>query len=353
MILKELSEAFGVSGAEDEVRQLILCHINEHADEVNVDALGNILATRRGTGQHNMRVMVAAHMDEVGFMVVGHESDGTLKFRAVGGVHPSVMLSTRVVVGPKKLPGVVGVLPIHMAHEVGNFGKVVETKTLRVDIGVSSKEAAKRKAPVGTYMTFDTAFTELGPTVRGKAFDDRAGCAALIELFTGERFPFDLCAAFTVQEEVGLRGAGVAAYRFAPDVAFVLEGTVCNDLPQEPDEDKTPVTRLGHGPAISVMDRSMIADRRLVEHLVATAKAHDIPYQFKAPGTGGTDAGAIHLAREGIPSAVVSVPCRYIHGPAAILSLQDYENAVRLMREALLALEPSVGGGSTPRHDGP
>ncbi len=341
MILKELSEAFGVSGAEDEVRQAIMCRIRDHADEVKIDALGNVLATRRGAGKVNLRVMVTAHMDEVGFMVVGHDSDGLLKFRAVGGVHPNVTPGTRVVVGPKKIPGVIGMSPIHLARD-SNFGKVVEINALRVDIGVSNKDAAKRKAPLGTFMTFDTRFTELGPTVRGKAFDDRVGCAVLVDLFTGVPFPFDLYAAFTVQEEVGFRGAQVAAFALEPDVAFALEGTICNDLPQEPDKDRPPVTRLGHGPAISVMDRTVIADRRLVDHLVGTAKTHGIPYQFKTPGAGGTDAGAIHTARAGVPSAVVSVPCRYIHGPAAIMSLADYDNAVKLMRQALLSLEPSI-----------
>ncbi|MCZ7546038.1 MAG: M20/M25/M40 family metallo-hydrolase [Anaerolineae bacterium] len=323
------------------MRQAILCHIQDHADDVKIDAMGNLLATRRGTGRRRLRVMVAAHMDEVGFMVTGHDTDGLLKFRAVGGVHPTVTPGNRVVVGPKKLPGVIGMTPIHLASGAG-FGKVVETSALRIDIGVSTKDQAKRKAPLGTYATFDTKFSALGPTVRGKALDDRGGCAILIDLFTGDPFPFDLLAAFTVQEEVGLRGAQVAGYALEPDVAFVLEGTVCNDVPQEPDEDRTPVTRLGHGPAISVMDRSMIADRRLVAHLIATAKAHGIPHQLKAPGSGGTDAGAIHLSRAGVPSAVVSVPCRYIHSPAAIMSLADFENATRLTREALRSLKPSI-----------
>lgn len=341
-LLKELSEAFGVSGAEDGARQAILCHIRDHADDLKTDALGNVIALRRGTGERQLRVMVAAHMNEVGFMVTGHDNDGLLKFAPVGGVLPNVMPGTRVVVGPKKAPGVIGMVPIHLTGGSPSFGKVVETTALRIDIGVSSKDAAKRKAPLGAYATFDTPFVELGPTARGKAFDDRAGCAVLIDLFTGDPFPFDLYAAFTVQEEVGLRGAQVAAHAIAPDVAFALEGTVCNDLPQEPDEDRSPITRLGHGPAISVMDRTLIADRRLVDHLVAAAKAHGIPYQIKSPGPGGTDAGAIHLAQAGVPSVVVSVPCRYIHSPASIIHLQDVENTARLMRQALLSLDSSV-----------
>jgi endoglucanase len=177
----------------------------------------------------------------------------------------------------------------------------------------------------------------VGPdTVSGKAFDDRAGCAVLVELLRGERFRFDLHAAFTVQEEVGLRGAGVAAYAIEPDCAFALEGTIADDLPKE--KDASPTTQLGKGPAITVMDRSVISDRRLLRLLTATAEELDIPYQFKQPGIGGTDAGAIHRSRAGVPSVTVAVPCRYIHSPVALLSLEDFDNTVRLMRESLARL---------------
>ncbi len=343
-LLKDLSEAFGVSGAEGDVRQLIRCRIEDHAEEIKIDAVGNLLATRKGTGESDLRVMVAAHMDEVGFMVTGHDSSGLLQFRTVGGIHPGVLPGCRLLVGTgeRQIPGVIDIPPIHMSGRGKSFGKIIETQTLRADIGVSSKSAAESKAPMGTYMAFDMRFAALGDTLRGKAFDDRAGCAALVELFTGDPFPFDLLAAFTVQEEVGLRGARVAAFALEPDVAFVLEGTVCNDLPQEPEDDYTPVTRLGEGPAITLMDRSVIADRRLVDHLVQTAKAHDIPYQFKAPGAGGTDAGAIHLAHAGVPSAVMAVPCRYLHGPASIMHRDDFTNMVRLMRQSLMALTPAI-----------
>ena len=188
---------------------------------------------------------------------------------------------------------------------------------------------------VGDYAAFDVSFAELGGelrTVKGKAFDDRAGCAVLIELLRQD-YSIDLHAAFTVQEEVGLRGARVAAYSIAPDLAFVLEGTICDDHPKK--RDVSPTTKLGAGPAITIMDRSVIADRRLVQLLVDTAKQNGIPYQFKQPGLGGTDAGAIHLAREGVPATVVSIPSRYIHAPTCLLSLNDLDNAVRLMRAAL------------------
>ena len=334
MILKELSEAFGVSGNEDDVRAIVLDAVREHVDEVKVDALGNDLAFKRGTGRQRMRVMLAAHMDEVGLMVVGHDNDGFLRVRSVGGIDPRVLPGTLLQVGPERISGVIGVKPIHLLKE--NADKVAKLEDLVVDVGAKSKDEARKLAPLGTYATFATRFRELGPTVRGKAFDDRAGCAVLVELLRGERFRFDLHAVFTVQEEVGLRGARVAAYAIEPNCAFALEGTVADDMPK--DKDTSPTTELGQGPAITVMDRSFIADRRLVRLLTSTAEELGIPYQIKQPGIGGTDAGAIHLTREGVPSVTVAVPCRYIHSPVALLRLDDFNNTVRLMRASLARL---------------
>ncbi len=339
MILKELSEAFGVSSGESEVRGIIRDAISDYVTDVTVDALGNLLAVRKGTGESPLRVMVAAHMDEVGLMITGIDGNGSLRFSPVGGIDQRVLPGTRVVIGKDKVPGVIGIKPIHLAYKDG-LKRAIKMENLRIDIGATGKEDAQKLVKIGDLAAFDVAYTELGPTVRGKAFDDRAGCAVLVELVRGDPFPFDLLAAFTVQEEVGLRGATVAANRFEPDAAFVLEGTICADMPQEPDEDRTTVTRLGHGPAITIMDRSMIANRSLVQHLIATAEANNIPYQFKAPAYGGTDGGAIHLSGAGVPTAVVAVPSRYIHTPYCILSLSDFENTVRLMRQALMTLTP-------------
>ena len=349
MILKTLSEAVGVSGDEGDVRAVVIDAVRQYVDEINVDALGNVLTFKRGTakpgaGPHagaeapseseprRLRVMLDAHMDEVGLMVAGHDSDGFLRVRSVGGVDARLLPGALLQVGPEHIPGVVGVKPIHLLDE-GEDQKVPKFKDLVVDIGAGGKDEAKKLAPPGTYAAFATRFREMGPTVSGKAFDDRAGCAALVELLKGERFSFDLYAAFTVQEEVGLRGARVAAYAVDPDCAFALEGTIADDIPK--DKDASPTTELGKGPAITVMDRSFIADRRLVRLLTDTAHELGIPYQFKQPGVGGTDAGALHLAREGVPSVTVAVPCRYIHSPVALLNLDDFNNTVRLMHEAL------------------
>jgi putative aminopeptidase FrvX len=334
-LLKQLSEVIGVSGAEEEVRSLILGQIDGHADDVKIDNLGNVLALKRGTGRNRLRVLVAAHMDEVGFMVTGYNSNGTLKMAAVGGLDPRILLGKRVLVGPDRLPGVIGAKPTHLLTATDR-DKVVQIKSMRIDIGTTTRDKAKAKVELGTRAGFDTPFANLGATARGKAFDDRVGCAVLVKLLRGEPFSFDLHALFSVQEEVGLRGAGVAAHAIDPDAAFVLEGTIADDLPKE--DDVSPTTELGKGPALSVMDRSTIYDKRLNKLLADTAQELGIAHQYKQPGLGGTDAGSIHRARSGVPTAAVSVPCRYIHSPAAILNKRDYRNTEKLVRESLMRL---------------
>jgi endoglucanase len=335
MILRELSEAVGVSGNEDDVRAILIDAVRDHVDRFQVDALGNLLTVKQGTGSDSLRVMLAAHMDEIGLMVVHHDDDGFLKVDAVGGIDPRLLPGALLTVGPDRIPGVIGIKPIHLV-EADQMDKVPKIEDLVVDVGAKGKDEAQKLAPLGTYAAFATRFRELGPSVTGKAFDDRAGCAVLVELIRGPRFDFDLHAVFTVQEEVGLRGARVAAFAVDPHCAFALEGTVADDIPKEKDVSLT--TQLGKGPAITVMDRSFIADRRLVRLLIGTAEELEIPYQIKQPGVGGTDAGVIHLAREGVPSATVAVPSRYIHSPVALLSLDDFNNTVRLMRESLSRL---------------
>jgi endoglucanase len=339
LLLEELSNAFGPSGNEDDVRRLLARTLRDKVDSLNADALGNLIAFKAGSGaEPRLKVMIDAHTDEIGLMVTRIEKNGLLGFRAVGGIDDRLLLAKRVVVGSERLPGVILAPPVHLAR-AEQRKNVIKIDQLAIDIGASSEDEAKKLVRIGDYVAFDTRFQILSTgglrTVTGKAFDDRAGCA-VAALLAEEDYPVDLYLSFSAQEEVGLRGARVAAYRIEPDVAFALEGTVCDDMPKK--KDVSPTTQLGKGPAIYVMDRSFIADRRLVRLLTHTAEANGIPYQFRQPGIGGTDSGAIHLARSGVPSVSIAVPCRYIHAPVSMLSLDDLDRLVALMKAALRAL---------------
>ncbi len=334
-LLQQLSEAVGVAGDEKEVRLLLRDLIAEHVDEWRVDTMGNLLATKRGTGESDLRVMVDAHMDEVGMLITDIESDGTLKFDAVGGIADETLLGKPVQVGPKKLSGVIGARPIHLLS-ASQRRSAVKSDSMRIDIGASKKENASGKVKVGQRATFLTEYQESGGVALGKALDNRAGCAALVELLRREPYPFDLLAAFTVQEEVGLRGAQVASYALKPDVALVLECTPAFDLPTK--RDVSPNVRLGQGPSLYVMDAATIQDPRLVRHIMRSAEAQGIPFQVRQPGGGGTNAGAIQRAAGGVIAATIATPGRYIHGPAAMISLDDFENVVRLAEATLRGL---------------
>jgi endoglucanase len=339
LLLEQLSNAFAPSGCEDEVRRLLVRTLRDKVDDLQTDALGNLIAFKQGVGpEPRLKVMVDAHTDEVGLMITRIEQNGALGFRAVGGIDDRLLLAKRVLVGEKRLPGVILAPPIHLTKKEKR-NKVIKIEQLVVDIGVSSVDEAKKLVTIGDYAAFDTQFqmlTENGlRTAKGKAFDDRVGCAAAVALADGE-YAVDLYLSFSTQEEVGLRGARVAAFRIEPDVAFALEGTVCDDTPKK--EDVSPTTELGKGPAITLMDRTFIADRRLLRLLMDTAEAEGIPFQFKQPGVGGTDAGAIHLTKTGVPSVAVAVPCRYIHAPVGLMSLNDFDSLVALMKAALQAL---------------
>ncbi|MGC8827874.1 MAG: M42 family metallopeptidase [Anaerolineae bacterium] len=343
MLLQRLSDAFGVSGCEEEVRSILAEAVRPHVDELRTDSMGNLIAIKRARAgiSRPLRVMLAAHMDEVGLMITHIEKDGLLRFQPVGGIDPRLLPAKQVRIGRERVPGIIGVKPIHLLKPEERE-RVVPVEQLYIDIGAVSKEAAEKRVKVGDYAVFATRFGHHGlegesRLVRGKAFDDRAGCAVLAAVLEGEPYPVEVAGVFTVQEEVGLRGARVAAYALEPDVAIALEGTICDDLPKE--KDQSPVTRVGKGPAITIADRSVVADRRLVQLLVDTAEKQGLPYQFKEPALGGTDAGAIHLTRAGVPSAALAVPSRYIHGPASVLSLDDLEHTVALVRAVLPRLQ--------------
>jgi len=350
-LLERLCNACAVSGDEGEVRSIVLEQVRPLVKDVKVDALGNVLAVHAGTqadqGEKRLRVMLAAHMDEVGLMLTDDEGEGIFRFDTVGGIDVRQLVGKPVWVGQQHVPGVIGAKPIHMTTS-DERRHALTLDSLRVDIGPENA----RKAKVGDRATFATPFTRLGPSLRAKALDDRRGVATLIELLRDPPPNIDLLAAFTVQEEVGRRGARVAAYALDPDLAFVLDSTPANDLPAWNSGGYSPKdklvepfrynTRLGGGPAIYTLDGSTISDPRLIRYLVETAEALKIPYQFRQPGGGGTDAGAIHKSRAGIPSVSISVPGRYAHTAALLARLDDWKNTLALMQAALRRLPPDI-----------
>jgi endoglucanase len=342
-MLERLCNACGVSGDEGEVRRIVLEHIREYADEIKVDALGNVLATRKAIGERKgktgqvLRVLVAAHMDEVGFMITSDEGDGFYRFQTVGGVDIRQLAGKPVWVGSEHIPGVIGAKPIHLTT-AGERKNNISLDNLQIDVGPSGK-----KVKPGDRAVFATSFSRLGPSLRAKALDDRLGVATLIELFKSPPPGIDLLAAFTVQEEVGLRGARVAAYALDPDLALVLDCTPALDLPTSDGEENTRYnTRLGFGPAIYIADSSTLSDPRLIRHFVDVAESLSIPYQFRQSGGGGTDAGAIHKARAGIPSLSISVPGRYLHTAAALVRVTDWQFAMQLVYTGLSRLDPQI-----------
>lgn len=332
--LARLSELRGPSGAETPVREWILDHLPWDVDEVFIDSIGNLLVAR-GLGRPGPRVMVDAHMDEVGLIVQGVDDDGLLHIDQIGGIDPRVLPAQRVLVGARALPGVIGVKPIHL-RKGEERSRAPQYENLYVDIGVKDKDAAEKLVQPGETITFATRFDLMGDgLVKGKALDDRAGCAVLLGLLA-EDWPFPFFAAFTVQEEVGLRGAQVAAEQILPDVGLALEATICADLPDVPDHGQA--TRLGGGPALSFQDRASVADRGLVALIQQVAARERIPWQWRRTLGGGNDAGAIQQRAGGARTCSISIPCRYIHTPACLLAVTDMVNTYRLARAFLRAL---------------
>jgi endoglucanase len=341
-LLEKLCNAISVSGDEHEVRQIILKEINGVADEVTVDSMGNVLATKFGWGESTVRVMLAAHMDEIGLMIVKKHDDNLFQFERIGGIDERQLPGKAVLVGRDHLPGVIGAKPIHMTT-TDERKKKISVDELRIDLGPEIGDKVKP----GDRATFATRFKVSGPSIQAKALDDRFGVSMLIELLKHAPANIDLLAAFTVQEEVGLRGARVAAYKFNPDMAIAVDSTPAYDLPHwdEEDENVQYNTRLDAGPAIYVMDRATIADRRLVRLLTTAAEEEEIPYQYRQPGGGGTDAGVIHKTRAGIPSVSVSVPSRYAHTAIGLARIDDWANTLRLLHAALCRITPDLLSG--------
>jgi endoglucanase len=335
-LLEKLCNVIAISGDESEVRKIVLEEIKPLADDVKVDALGSVLATKAGRGRNRTRVMLDAHMDEVGFMIVADDGEGLYRFETVGGIDVRHLVGKQVYVGKACAPGVIGAKPIHLM-EIEEYKKKVPLDALRIDLGPGGK------ANIGDRAGFATRFRRVGPSIMAKSIDDRIGVATLIELFKQAPPNIDLCAAFSVQEEIGLRGAKVAAQYLNPDLAIVIDATPANDLPlHDRSENVAYNTKLGLGPAIYIADGSTLHDPRLVRFLRETAEAEKIPYQLRQPGGGGTDSGAIQRSLAGIPSVSVSVPHRYTHSPISLARVEDWKNTINLLHAALKRVTPEL-----------
>ena len=327
-LLERLCRANSVSGDEENVRNIILDEIRPYADEIIIDPLGSILVHKHGKNRAKTKLMLSAHMDEVGLMIIDITPEGYLKFDEVGGIDRRVIYGKNVVVGGR-VNGVVGLKPIHLTK--GDESTAVpEYSEMYIDIGAASKEEALKHVSYGDSVYFDSEFTQNGRMIQSKAIDDRFGCLVLIELIKSD-LKYDADFAFVVQEEIGLNGAAAAAYTLNPEFALVVETTTAADIP-EIDETKQ-VCSLGAGAVISVMDRRTRYDKRMVELAFETAEKTGIKAQYKRAVAGGNDAGAIHKSRSGVRTLAVSLACRYLHAPSCVASKDDCESVFALVKE--------------------
>ncbi|MBI5460407.1 M42 family metallopeptidase [Methanobacterium sp.] len=336
-LLEKLSNASGVSGFEDEVRNLMMEELKGHVDDLAVDNMGNLIATKNGKPD-GKKVMLAAHMDEIGLMVRYIDKEGFIKFSKLGGINDQMLLNQEVYIhsnGEKTL-GVVGSKPPHRM-KAAEKKKPVQYENMFIDIGASNKEDAEGMVNVGDPITIKQKFAELkNDLVMGNAMDNRVGCAIMVEVMKRARSDATIYGVGTVQEEVGLKGARTAAYRINPDMALALDVTISGDHPGMKEEDAP--AKAGEGPCIILTDasgRGIITHPQVKELLIQVAEEEEIPYQLEVSEGGTTDATAIHLTREGIPTGVISPPSRYIHTPVSVVNIKDVENAVKLILAVL------------------
>lgn len=333
--LKTLCALPGVSSHEDRVREYIRQRVEPYADSVRTDALGNLIVFKRGAKATGNKLMLCAHMDEVGLMVKSVTDEGYLKFGCVGGIDRRVLLGKRVTVGEKAIPGVIGLKAIHLttAEERKKVPKLTE---LYIDIGAKDREEALAQVELGDICTFVSDVAEFGNgMLKAKAIDDRVGCAVMVKLLE-EELPMDCVFTFTAMEEVGTRGAFGAAFDLTPEIALVLEGTTAADIPSlEPDRQ---VCWPGRGPVLAWMDGGTIYDRELFELLRALAEQNGLPWQMKHYLSGGTDARAIQRTKAGVRVTGISAAVRYLHAPSSVCGISDAEQMLTLARLFLRAM---------------
>ena len=316
--LKELCLLNGISGDEKSVREYIISQIKDYVQSCTVDNLGNLIVFKKGKSSSDKKVLVSAHMDEVGLIATYINYDGTIKFDTIGGINPDVIIGRQVSVNG--LFGVVGTQAIHNIPQ-SQRGKEPNVQEMYVDIGTNSKEETLKYVSLGDSINFFSKYENFGNDyIKSKALDDRVGCAILIDLIKSN-LEFDTYFTFVVQEEVGLRGSKVASYTVNPDYAIVLEGTTAGDIGGSVGEKK--VCTIGDGAVVSFMDRRTIYDKELYRLCFDISKENNIPCQTKTMVAGGNDSGSIHISRGGVRTIAISVPCIYIHSGASVMALSD------------------------------
>lgn len=327
-LLEQLCRARGISGTEEEVRDLILQEIKPHADKIEINPLGSIIAFKKGKNPPKTKLMLNAHMDEVGLIVTNITKDGLLKFSCVGGIDRRVLCGKAVTV-KENIAGVIGAKPIHLLKEEERE-KSVPVEDLYIDIGAKDKQEAEQYVMPGDIACFESIFDTAHGMIKSRALDDRAGCAILIDILKSD-LPYDMTFVFAVQEEIGLRGARTAAYTVNPQAAIVVEITTAADIPGV--DDGKQVCHVGKGPVLSFMDKSTIYDKEYYQMAFDAAKAIDVPCQAKEAVAGGNDSGAIHVTRGGVRTIAISLACRYLHSPVGLISQDDFHSAEKLVAE--------------------
>lgn len=324
-LLKGLCLASGISGDENNIREIILSEIREYATDITTDNLGNIIVYKKGLSRAENKLMISAHMDEVGFIVTDITPEGFIKFDEVGGIDRRVVLGCNVLIN-NKVSGVTGIKPIHLCGG-DERSRIPSYSDMYIDIGANSRADAEKAVTLGDSVTFDSFYYENDYTIKAKALDDRLGCYIMTEMIKSE-LPYDMYFTFVVQEEAGLRGARVAAYTVDPDFAIVLESTTTADIPEVSSSKQ--VCSLGEGAVVGYMDKSTIYDKRLLERCKKLSSEKNIKLQFKRAVAGGNDAGAIHSSRNGVRTLAVSIPCRYLHSQMGEICKADIDDVSAL-----------------------
>ena len=330
-LLQKLTETFSPSGYESAVRAVIRAEIQPLTDEIRVDALGNLIVRKpptggKGTaGKSGKKIMLAAHMDEIGLIATHIDEHGFIRFTTLGGVRPHTLLGGRVRFADGR-PGVIG------GERMTDITKAYTFEQLFIDVGAANRKDCPVK--VGDVAAFERPFLDLGKRLVAKSMDDRIGCAVLIETLRGLKItPHELYFVFSTQEEVGIRGVTGAAFGLDPDLGLAVDVTGTGDTPKG---SKMEVA-LGKGPAVKVKDGGMIADPRVVDWMIRAAEKAKLPYQREVLEGGTTDARAMQLARSGVPAGCLSIPCRYVHSPSEMVDEEDVQNAVKLLNALLSA----------------